>query len=101
MDEDTQKAGPKVIPIDGTLDLHCFDPRETESLVREYLEQCRLKGIKEARIIHGKGKGILMKRVHSILDKIEFVRSYKRADDYASSWGATLVLLDLEDKLFS
>jgi dsDNA-specific endonuclease/ATPase MutS2 len=45
------------------------------------------------RVIHGKGKGILKKRVHELLKKNPMVKSFKEAPLEAGSWGATLVEL--------
>lgn len=79
-------------PIDGVLDLHLFQPKDVPDLVREYIHECRQKEILQVRIIHGKGKGVLRRTVHALLDRIDYVVSYKLADD-RSSWGATLVEL--------
>jgi DNA-nicking Smr family endonuclease len=84
---------PTVIPIDGTLDLHTFSPRELPELLDDYLEACREKGIFEVRIIHGKGKGILMKRVHALLSKHPLTESYCAATRDRNNWGATIVTL--------
>ncbi len=86
--------GPVELPIDGTLDLHTFDPAETKDLVREYLEECRARGILDVRIIHGKGTGALRETVHAVLSTIPFVASYRLADESGGGWGATLVSLD-------
>jgi DNA-nicking Smr family endonuclease len=83
---------PVEYPIDGILDLHVFDPREVQALVPDYLQACREKGILRVRIIHGKGTGVLRRRVHAILERLPEVASYAPAED-ASSWGATIVLL--------
>jgi len=83
---------PIEFPIDGILDLHLFHPRDVKSLVLDYLEACRDKGITRIRIIHGKGIGELRRTVHAILDRIEWVDSYRLADDH-SSWGATIVFI--------
>lgn len=83
---------PVEIPIDGMLDLHTFDPREAKALVRDYLTECRARGILQVRIIHGKGTGALRETVHATLEKIEFVRSFKLAGD-RSGWGATIAVL--------
>jgi len=82
-----------ILPIDGTLDLHCFQPREVGTLVPDYLEECRKLGILQVRIIHGKGQGILQRRVHSILKRLDFVVDFRLADEAGGGWGATLVWL--------
>jgi len=86
---------PVEIPIDGTLDLHTFNPREVKELLPHYLEACREKKIFEVRIIHGKGTGVLRKTVHSLLDRLPGVASYKLAGGDAGGWGATIVQLKL------
>ncbi|MCZ6766823.1 MAG: Smr/MutS family protein [bacterium] len=83
---------PVEIPIDGILDLHTFDPRDAKSLVRDYLTECRARGILQVRIIHGKGTGALRETVHATLEKIQFVRSFELAGD-RSGWGATIAML--------
>ena len=83
------------IPIDGVLDLHMFSPKDAASVVDEYLRACLEKDIYEVRIIHGKGKGVLRKTVHALLEKHPLVQDFK-LDSGASSWGATLVLLKSE-----
>ncbi|NET31717.1 MAG: Smr/MutS family protein [Cyanothece sp. SIO1E1] len=80
------------LPIDGILDLHFFRPNEIKDLVPDYIEACLEKEIYSIRIIHGKGKGVLRRMVHSILEKHRQVDSFRMADD-RSSWGATLVEL--------
>jgi DNA-nicking Smr family endonuclease len=78
------------IPIDGVLDLHTFDPKEVASLVNEYLSACLEEGIYEVRMIHGKGKGVLRRTVHAVLEKHPAVLEF-RLDTGPSSWGATIV----------
>jgi len=84
---------PIELPIEGELDLHTFNPRDIPDLLPEYLTACKSKGILSVRIIHGKGKGILKKRVHEILNKSPLVESFKSAPAEAGSWGATIVEL--------
>ena len=81
------------IPIDGTLDLHTFQPNEVKDLVQEYLTACLKQGILQVRIIHGKGIGTIQRTVHAILKDLQYVDSFKRADESAGGWGATIVIL--------
>lgn len=83
---------PVQIPVDGVLDLHTFAPQDVGSVVEEYLRVCLEKGIYEVRIIHGKGKGVLRRTVHALLEKHTKVLDFK-IDTGPSSWGATIVYL--------
>jgi dsDNA-specific endonuclease/ATPase MutS2 len=84
---------PVLIPVDGVLDLHTFRPNETADVVEEYLLVCLEKKIKQVRIIHGKGKGVQLKIVHSLLKRLDYVSSFKGAEETAGGWGATIVTL--------
>jgi len=84
---------PVVIPLDGTLDLHTFSPREVKPLVADYLAACRERGILHVRIVHGKGTGALRRTVHSVLARLEEVAAFRTAAEDAGGWGATLVEL--------
>ncbi len=81
------------LPIDGTLDLHTFHPREVKELVVDYLSACQERGIITVRIIHGKGTGALRRTVHSVLSQLPEVANFRLAGEDAGSWGATIVIL--------
>jgi DNA-nicking Smr family endonuclease len=83
------------IPIEDWIDLHTFSPKEIPSLLEEYLLECQKKGLREVRIIHGKGKGVQRKMVLAFLEKNPLVESFQPAPPEAGSWGATLVCLKL------
>ncbi len=81
------------LEIDGVLDLHAFSPKDLKTLIPDYLEQCHALGIRELRIIHGKGVGNLRRSVHALLDRNPLVAGYRLAGSESGSWGATLVTL--------
>ena len=85
---------PVQLPIDGTLDLHTFKPGDVSELLEDYFNECIQAGIYTVRIIHGKGRGMLKKRVHALLNKNARVASFKDAPPEAGGWGATLVELE-------
>ncbi|MDM8549070.1 Smr/MutS family protein [Desulfobacterales bacterium HSG2] len=84
---------PIIIPIEDVLDLHTFRPKEIPDLLVDYFSACIESDIFLVRVIHGKGKGVLKKRVHSLLKKNSLVKSFKNAPPEAGGWGATLVEL--------
>jgi hypothetical protein len=94
---DMEEHEPVEIPIDGVLDLHAFHPSAVKELIPDYIAECRRRGVLQVRIIHGKGAGILRERVHSILRRLDAVRSFRLAGDEAGGWGATIVLLHPEE----
>ena len=81
------------VPITDILDLHFFQPKEVPDLLDDYFSACVDTGIFSVRIIHGKGHGILKKRVHAILKTHPLVKFFKDAPPDAGGWGATLVEL--------
>ncbi len=79
------------MPIDGTLDLHAFSPRDIKDLVPHYIDECLARGIRHIQIIHGKGTGTLRRIVHAALDRHPAVISYRHEGGSGGSWGATVV----------
>ena len=84
---------PVKIPIEDTLDLHTFKPKEMPELLIDYFSACIDADIYSVRIVHGKGRGILKKRVQGLLKKNPMVESFQDAPPEAGGWGATLVEL--------
>ena len=73
------------VPIEDSIDLHAFQPKEIEVVVEEYLYQAVLRGFREVRIIHGRGIGVQREIVRSILTKHERVASFHDAPDRGST----------------
>jgi len=78
---------PFVLPIDGTLDLHAFAPRDVRSVVEEYVREAHARGCSEIRIVHGRGAGVLRGVVQAVLEAHPLVEAFW--DDTDSHLGAT------------
>lgn len=84
---------PVAIPITGELDLHTFRPAEIASLLEDYFAECRRRGLRRVRVIHGKGTGTLRATVEARLRQSPAVVSFGPGDETSGGWGATLVTL--------
>ena len=62
-------------------------------MVEEYLLACQARGIREARLVHGRGKGVQRASVRRLLAALSFVESFADAPPASGGWGATLVRL--------
>ena len=91
IDLDNPFLEPFELEITDTLDLHAFAPRDVKSVVETYLNEARKKDFKVIRLIHGKGIGVQRETVRKVLAETDFVKSFKNAPEFSSSWGATIV----------
>ncbi|HXK28155.1 MAG TPA: Smr/MutS family protein [Candidatus Binatia bacterium] len=87
---------PVVLPLQDSIDLHPFAPKDIPSVVAEYLEQCIQAGLSEVRIIHGRGVGVQRNIVRSLLERHPEVDSFQDAPPEAGGWGATRVVLRIK-----
>ena len=74
---------PVIVPLEDSIDLHAFSPKDIPSVVEEYISECLRNGIQEIRIVHGRGIGVQRKIVRSILEKhpaVLFRRKKARTD---------------------
>ena len=89
---------PVEVPIEPFIDLHTFSPKEIPEVLESYLEECQKAGFREVRIIHGKGKGVQRRIVHSFLSKSPFIEGFSQAPPEAGGWGATIASLKVSLK---
>jgi len=87
---------PIAIPITGELDLHTFRPAEIADLLDDYFAECRKRGIRRVRVVHGKGTGTLRETVHAHLRRSPGIAGFSPGDETSGGWGATLVTLKLD-----
>lgn len=86
-------APPRRIPIEDSIDLHTFAPKEAVSVVADYLEEAARLGYAEVRIIHGRGTGVQRQAVRAALGRNPLVEAFADAPPEAGGWGATVVRL--------
>jgi DNA-nicking Smr family endonuclease len=84
---------PFVLPLTGELDLHAFAPRDVASVVEEYVRACHERGLRELRLVHGRGRGVQRAEVRRRLATIAVVESFADAPPGSGGWGATIVRL--------
>ncbi len=82
-----------VLPIEDSIDLHGFQPRDIPDVVRSYLEAAREAGFVEVRLIHGRGTGFQRARVREVLRDHPFVEEFADAPPNRGGFGATLAWL--------
>jgi DNA-nicking Smr family endonuclease len=82
---------PHRVPIEPELDLHAFAPADIPSVVEEFVRAAHEAGLREIRLVHGRGKGIQRAIVQSVLERHPLVVSF--ADDTRAHLGATLATL--------
>jgi DNA-nicking Smr family endonuclease len=84
---------PVVIPIEDSIDLHAFAPRDVPGVVEAYLEAACAAGFAEVRIVHGRGKGVQKERVRRVLGRSPLVLHFEEATPERGGYGATVVRL--------
>jgi DNA-nicking Smr family endonuclease len=84
-------SDPVRIPIEDSIDLHAFAPRDVSSVVTDYLEAAAAAGFGIVRLIHGRGIGVQRATVRRALQGHPLVEDFHDAPE--SHLGATVVRL--------
>jgi DNA-nicking Smr family endonuclease len=79
------------IPIEPVLDLHPFSPADVKSVVEEYVRAAHEAGLREVRLIHGRGHGVQRGIVQAALERNPLVEEFWDAPE--SHLGATVARL--------
>jgi DNA-nicking Smr family endonuclease len=79
------------IPIEDALDLHPFAPRDIPSVVNEYVTAAWERGLREVRLVHGRGRGVQRGIVQQALERHPLVEEFWDAPE--SHLGATVARL--------
>jgi DNA-nicking Smr family endonuclease len=91
MPDDPVTPNPVRIPIESELDLHAFRPGDIRSLVEEYVHAAHAAGLREIRLVHGRGRGVQRGIVQATLERHSLVIEFW--DDPQSHLGATVARL--------
>ncbi len=87
------KAAPHRIPIEDSIDLHTFAPKDALAVVADYLAEAARRGYGEVRIIHGRGTGVQRQSVRAAIARNPLVEAFADAPPERGGWGATVVRL--------
>jgi DNA-nicking Smr family endonuclease len=79
------------VPVEDAIDLHAFAPRDIKSLVEEYVSAAHAAGLREVRLIHGRGKGVQRGIVQQALERHPLVEEFWDAP--GAHLGATVARL--------
>jgi len=82
---------PHAVPIEPELDLHTFSPRDIAIVVEEYVRAAHGAGLREVRLVHGRGRGVQRGIVQSALERHPLVAEFW--DDADAHLGATMARL--------
>ena len=91
MDDDAPVHVPRIIPIEGEIDLHAFAPRDVASVVVEFVTAAAAAGLREVRLVHGRGRGVQRGLVQAALERHPRVAEFW--DDPRAHLGATIARL--------
>ena len=82
---------PHRLPVEDSIDLHTFAPRDIKSVVEEYVNAAHEAGLREVRLIHGRGKGVQRGIVQQALERHPLVTEFWDAGE--THLGATVARL--------
>jgi len=84
---------PVSLPIEDSLDLHSFAPKDVRPVVAEYLKEATARCFREFRLIHCRGTGVQRASVQGLLAGHPLVERFFDAPPERGGWGATVVVL--------
>ena len=82
---------PVPVPIEAELDLHAFAPADIAAVVDAYVDAAWEAGLRDIRLVHGRGRGVQRANVQRALERHRLVVEFW--DDAGSSLGATVCRL--------
>ena len=94
---EVKRAAPSVVyeprEVPSEISVRGMTAEEAWEEVDKYLDGALLCGYPSVRVIHGKGRGILSKRIREMLSGHPRVKSFRFGDYYEGGTGVTIVEL--------
>ena len=83
----------KATNVKSEIDIRGKNFEDAKDIVDKYLDDAYLSGLKSVRIIHGKGTGVLRKKLREHFRSVKTIKSYKDAEYNEGGDGVTVVIL--------
>lgn len=83
----------KATNVKSEIDIRGKNFEDAKDIVDKYLDDAYLSGLKSVRIIHGKGTGVLRKKLREHFRNVKTIKSYKDAEYNEGGDGVTVVIL--------
>ncbi|NMM48602.1 endonuclease MutS2 [Marinigracilibium pacificum] len=83
----------KLAEFNSELDIRGKRVEEAFSVIEAFMDDAHMLGMKEVRILHGKGNGVLKEFVRNQLGNLSFVKSFR--DEHADRGGAGITIVKL------
>lgn len=93
LEERGEDALPQEIVVTDVLDLHGFFPEQVAEIMAAFIENASALGLRELRVVHGKGKSRLKHAVRQVLESDSRVEAFGDAPPHLGGWGATWIEL--------
>lgn len=78
--------------LSGTIDLRGQKIEHAIQALENYLDQALLSSLKDAKILHGKGSGVLKTAIHKQLKNLKFINSFYHPEEESGGTGITIVV---------
>jgi len=79
--------------VSSEIDMRGMSAEEALGELDLRIDSCLVAGLSRLRIIHGKGKGVLMKAVIEFLKRDRRVKSHSTAEPHEGGTGVTIAIL--------
>ncbi|MBK9108039.1 MAG: Smr/MutS family protein [Saprospiraceae bacterium] len=77
--------------VKGLLDIRGTTPDDAVRALEDYLDMAIVSNLKEARILHGKGTGVLRRTILQQVKKNKFIKNFRHPEEQDGGLGVTII----------